>query len=115
MAINIVLILLLYELDNLLRYCAMNLLNRIWRTSSQQDLLKKVVEIKPKRPRVSSLSDGNRSASSHSASTDLKSETKNKENEQPLAKSDNTEGQIKVENPVKSVLGLAYASSDDED
>lgn len=81
----------------------------------QQDLLKKVVEIKPKRPRVSSLLDGNRSASSHSASTDLKSETKNKENEQPSAKSDNTEGQIKVENPVKSLLGLAYASSDDED
>lgn len=81
----------------------------------QQDLLKKVVEIKPKRKRVSSPSNGNQSTSSHSASLDLKSDTKNKDTEQPLPKSYNAEGQTKVENPVKSLLGLAYASSDDED
>lgn len=81
----------------------------------QQDLLKKVVEIKPKRLRVSSPSSGNQSTSSHSASLDLKSDTKNKDTEQPLPKSHNAEGQTKVENPVKSLLGLAYASSDDED
>lgn len=81
----------------------------------QQDLLKKVVEIKPKRLRVSSPSNGNRSTSSHSASLDLKSDTKNKDTEQPLPKSYNAEVQTKVENPVKSLLGLAYASSDDED
>ena len=81
----------------------------------QQDLLKKVVEIKPKRLRVSSPSNGNRSTSSHSASLGLKSDTKNKDTEQPLPKSYNIEGQAKVETPVKSLLGLAYASSDDED
>lgn len=74
------------------------------------------MEIKPKRYRVSSPSDGNQSTPSHSASTDLKSETKHeKEKEYPLSKSDKAEDQIKVENPVKSLLGLAYASSDDED
>ncbi|PON53602.1 ankyrin repeat protein [Trema orientale] len=83
----------------------------------QQDLLKKVVEIKPKRHRVSSPSDGNQSTPSDSAAlTNLKSETKHeKEKEHSLSKLDKTEGKSQVENPVKSLLGLAYASSDDEE
>lgn len=83
----------------------------------QQDLLKKVVEIKPKRQRVSSPSDENQSTLSRSGSTDPKLETKHEKEKEnhPLSKSDKAEGQTQVENPVKSLLGLAYASSDDED
>ncbi|KAL5747004.1 hypothetical protein ACOSP7_023994 [Xanthoceras sorbifolium] len=109
----------------------------------QQDLLKKVVEVKPKKPRVSSPSDGSNSTqvssssasknlktevsspsdgnhpiqiSSNSASKGLKSEVDpKKEQEQISLKSNKAEGLNEVENPVKSLLGLAYASSDDED
>ncbi|PON57740.1 ankyrin repeat protein [Parasponia andersonii] len=83
----------------------------------QQDLLKKVVEIKPKRHRVSSRSDGNQSTPSDSAAlTNLKSETKHeKEKGHSLSKLDKAEGKSQVENPVKSLLGLAYASSDDDE
>ncbi|KAK0586800.1 hypothetical protein LWI29_012506 [Acer saccharum] len=71
----------------------------------QQDLLKKVVEVKPKKPRVSSPYDG---------STVSRPSSK-KEQEQNSLKSNKAAGQNEVENPVKSLLGLAYASSDDED
>ncbi|KAJ4713951.1 Ankyrin repeat protein [Melia azedarach] len=104
----------------------------------QQDLLKKVVEVKPKKPKVLSPSAGNQPTpkSSNSASKDIKSEPeREKEKEQTsliskkagdLAKvkspieqtssiSNKPGGQTEVENPVKSLLGLAYASSDDED
>uniref|UniRef100_A0A803P7Q5 Cytochrome P450 n=1 Tax=Cannabis sativa TaxID=3483 RepID=A0A803P7Q5_CANSA len=76
----------------------------------QQDLLRKVVEIKPKRHRVSSPPDGNQSTR---GSVNLNSESKNEnEKKYPLSKS---EGKSRVNNPVKGLLGLAYESSDDED
>lgn len=104
----------------------------------QQDLLKKVVEVKPKKPKVLSPSAGNQPTpkSSNSASKDIKSEPeREKEKEQtsliskkagdlaevksPIQQtssiSNKPGGQTEVENPVKSLLGLAYPSSDDED
>ncbi|XP_022737470.1 uncharacterized protein LOC111290433 isoform X2 [Durio zibethinus] len=75
----------------------------------QQDLLKKVVEVKPKRPKFSSSSDGNQS--------NLKSQESNHENKNELTvlESNKAEKQNKVENPAKCLLGLTYASSDDEE
>nr|XP_023876943.1 uncharacterized protein LOC111989389 isoform X1 [Quercus suber] len=92
----------------------------------QQYLLKKVVEIKPKRKRTSSPSDGNQStpASNDSALTSLKSEshqekeqpeTDREEKEWPLSRLNKAEGDTNTENPVKSLLGLAYASSEDDE
>ncbi|GMY12739.1 ankyrin repeat protein [Fagus crenata] len=91
----------------------------------QQDLLKKVVEIKPKRQRTSSPSYGNQStpASKDSALKNLESES-HQEKEQPEAdwedkewpsRLNKAEGDTNMENPVKSLLGLAYASSDDDE
>lgn len=68
--------------------------------------MKRVVEVKPKRPRVSNLSD--LSNPKHDNNND-------KVKENPLVKTNKTEGETEAENPVKSLLGLAYASSDDED
>ncbi|KAI9173367.1 hypothetical protein LWI28_000295 [Acer negundo] len=79
----------------------------------QQDLLKKVVEVKPKKPRVSSPSDRNhpiRISSNSASKVDPE-----KEQEPNSLISNKAQGQNEVENPVKSLLGLAYASSDDED
>ncbi|CAJ1952361.1 unnamed protein product [Sphenostylis stenocarpa] len=101
----------------------------------QQDLLKKVVEIKPKRPR----SDGNQSspASGNTPVTTLKpdhepskvkqslpgpkkveeqslSGSKKAEEHAPLG-SHETEAKPKVENSGGGLLGLAYDSSDDDD
>ncbi|XP_030948443.1 uncharacterized protein LOC126709433 isoform X1 [Quercus robur] len=92
----------------------------------QQYLLKKVVEIKPKRKRTSSPSDGNQStpASNDSALKSLKSEshqekeqpeTDREEKEWPLSRLNKAEGDTNMENPVKSLLGLAYASSEDDE
>ncbi|KAL4632840.1 hypothetical protein ACB098_04G056800 [Castanea mollissima] len=92
----------------------------------QQYLLKKVVEIKPKRKRTSSPSDGNQStpASNDSALKSLKSESHQEkeqpeadreEKEWPLSRSNKADGDTNTENPVKSLLGLAYASSEDDE
>ncbi|KAK9199888.1 hypothetical protein WN944_015081 [Citrus x changshan-huyou] len=84
----------------------------------QQDLLKKVLEVKPKKPRVSTPSDGNqpKAISSNSAANNIKPEVDQaKKKGQTTSKSDKPGGQNEVEKPVKSLLGLAYASSDDED
>ncbi|KDO55985.1 hypothetical protein CISIN_1g028797mg [Citrus sinensis] len=84
----------------------------------QQDLLKKVLEVKPKKPRVSTPSDGNQPKAifSNSAANNIKPEVDQaKKKEQTTSKSDKPGGQNEVEKPVKSLLGLAYASSDDED
>ncbi|XP_057969098.1 uncharacterized protein LOC131158327 isoform X2 [Malania oleifera] len=84
----------------------------------QQDLLKKVVEIKPKRQKVSSLSDGNRPTivPREEGSTDLKFEAQQQEKEssdrQTVTQSEN---RMEVDNPAKRLLGLAYESSEDED
>ncbi|XP_022137529.1 uncharacterized protein LOC111008953 isoform X2 [Momordica charantia] len=72
----------------------------------QQDLLKRVVEVKPKRPRVS----GQGALSNSKVDVDHENGK-----ETPLSKTNKSEGEKEAENPVKSLLGLAYASSDDED
>lgn len=80
----------------------------------QQDLLKKVVEVKPKRQRVSGPSDGTRTTliSSESAPPVHKSETNLKEKESPAR--GKIESKIEEDNPVKSLLA-AYESTDDEE
>ncbi|XP_059647237.1 uncharacterized protein LOC132293681 [Cornus florida] len=83
----------------------------------QQDLLKKMVEVKPKRQRVSSPSSGNQSipVSSGSALTNHKSElNQEKEKECSQSRSNKPEDEAKAENPVKSLL-VAYGSSDSEE
>ncbi|CAN0866416.1 hypothetical protein LINGRAHAP2_LOCUS9272 [Linum grandiflorum] len=70
----------------------------------QQDLLKKVVEIKPKRPRIPYRADGGISTA---VPSNPRSESESKQT--PV------EEVLPEKNPVKSLLGLAYESSDDED
>ncbi|KAG5247141.1 hypothetical protein OIU76_029364 [Salix suchowensis] len=93
----------------------------------QQDLLKKVVEVKPKRLKASNSSDGKYSTliSSYRASDDkTKFEVNQEKKENILPAPSKPEGKTNVEhsvknevkeNPVKSLLGLAYASSDEEE
>lgn len=86
------------------------------------------MKIKPKRQRTSNPSDGDQStpASNDSAPKNLKSDSHlKKEKEQPeaeqeekeplLSRSNKAEDNTNTENPVKSLLGLAYASSDDDE
>ncbi|XP_034216373.1 uncharacterized protein LOC117628064 isoform X4 [Prunus dulcis] len=79
----------------------------------QQDLLKKVIEIKPKRHKVSSRSDGNQSHPNLivSASTNLESENDQVKDKVHVSSSH----RIKGESEGKTMLGLAYASSDNEE
>lgn len=81
----------------------------------QQDLLKKVVEVKPKRQRVVSPCDGNESThrSSEPDLTNRKSDA-NREEKCPLPVPIKVDHEIKAVNPVKSMLA-AYECSDDED
>lgn len=67
----------------------------------QQDLLNKIVQVKPKKPK---LSDTTSSPTPTAASKT-----------QPDSNKNQLQSQIHTENPVKGLLGLAYASSDDED
>ncbi|XP_056158703.1 uncharacterized protein LOC115676152 isoform X1 [Syzygium oleosum] len=78
----------------------------------QQDLLKKVVEIKPKRQKVSSPSNANRAtAISNNHVTSESKADQVKKQPTPTKAEDKTES----ENPVKSLLGIAYESSDDDE
>ncbi|RYR06981.1 hypothetical protein Ahy_B05g074303 isoform B [Arachis hypogaea] len=100
----------------------------------QQDLLKKVVEIKPKRPRT----DGNQSPASSNVSVTNRKPEHHNENERPSSglkkvEEQSLSGLQKVEERPSSasckaeekpknantagggLLGLAYASSDDDD
>ncbi|KAG6777228.1 hypothetical protein POTOM_017045 [Populus tomentosa] len=87
----------------------------------QQDLLKKVVEVKPKRPKVSNLSDGNYAtpiSSDRASDNKIKVDQEKKEHILPAPSKPEGETNVKneaEENPVKSLLGLAYASSDEEE
>ncbi|KAH8511622.1 hypothetical protein H0E87_008978 [Populus deltoides] len=87
----------------------------------QQDLLKKVVEVKPKRPKVSNSSDGNYATPiSSDRASDNKIKVNQEKKEHVLPAPSKPEGETNVkneaeENPVKSLLGLAYASSDEEE
>ncbi|XP_039045319.1 uncharacterized protein LOC120185060 isoform X2 [Hibiscus syriacus] len=81
----------------------------------QQDLLKKVVEVKPKRAKFSSPSNSEPEAN-RSNLRSQEQEFNHEKNEQHRVPESNTEGkQDKLENPSKSLLGLAYASSDDDE
>lgn len=73
----------------------------------QQDLLKKVVEIKPKRLRVSSPSDED----SVDAWKNLKCAAVQ---EDGVSRIKTREEETKDQNPVKSLLGLAYENSDED-
>ncbi|CAN1265757.1 hypothetical protein LINPERPRIM_LOCUS12328 [Linum perenne] len=76
----------------------------------QQDLLKKVVEVKPKRPRVSDQLDRSVSASvpSNRGSEPLKDSKSD-------SKQTSVEEELLEKPSVQSLLGLAYESSDDDD
>ncbi|KAF6136251.1 hypothetical protein GIB67_001660 [Kingdonia uniflora] len=75
----------------------------------QQDPLKNIVEIRPKRHRVSSPSDRS------SSRAPVNPETKpGPEKERSPALPGQEEVESKPESPVKSLLGLAYESSDEE-
>ncbi|KAK9090393.1 hypothetical protein Sjap_023570 [Stephania japonica] len=90
----------------------------------QQDLLRNIVEIRPKRHRVSSPSEVNQATtvsssqaiviSTSQASKNQESKTSVKK-EQPQPRVNGVETDDKQENNVKSLLGLAYESSDDDD
>uniref|UniRef100_A0A7C8Z572 Uncharacterized protein n=3 Tax=Opuntia streptacantha TaxID=393608 RepID=A0A7C8Z572_OPUST len=90
----------------------------------QQDLLKKVLEIKPKRPKLSSMPEANKSSPSETdkpstASAETASTIQNAEEAQQEEKrtqvSSADEAKTKAENDARSLLGLAYESSDSED
>ncbi|KAL2478879.1 uncharacterized protein Fot_47893 [Forsythia ovata] len=80
----------------------------------QQDLLKRMVEVKPKpkRQRVSSPSDGKQSSVILSRQESVNQEKGKEKND--FARSNQVREETKVDNPVKSLL-VAYESSDDED
>ncbi|GAB4843204.1 hypothetical protein Ancab_013169 [Ancistrocladus abbreviatus] len=83
----------------------------------QQDLLKKVVEIKPKRRRMSSPSDGDQSTTipSNNGVTTSNSEVIQKKEQEPVLQTSVGEDTTRADNPAKSLLGLAYESSDSDD
>ncbi|VFQ73791.1 unnamed protein product [Cuscuta campestris] len=80
----------------------------------QQDLLKRVVEVKPKRHRVSSPPEQGSLPSKPLTTCGSPSKLDSESRKKPLAKL-NEEGlnKAKVDNPVSSLLA-AYESSDDE-
>ncbi|PKA64099.1 hypothetical protein AXF42_Ash005111 [Apostasia shenzhenica] len=97
----------------------------------QQDLLKKIVEIKPKKPRVSSPSDETQrhqsSPSLHQASPATKNSNNITGEQCPSSLTEITEsrtmeasrpfGEVTDSNPeniAKSLLGIAYESSDED-
>lgn len=78
----------------------------------QQVLLKKVVEIKPKRQKVSSPPNANQATAIYNDHVTSESKADQvKKHPTPTEAEDKTES----ENPVKSLLGIAYESSDDEE
>ncbi|KAK4375810.1 hypothetical protein RND71_006487 [Anisodus tanguticus] len=81
----------------------------------QQDLLKKVLEVKPKKQKVSSSSDGsNFVASTQAAPSSNSDSNQEKQKEVYPARPNDTGNETKVDNPIKSLVA-AYESSDDED
>lgn len=82
----------------------------------QQDLLKKMVEVKPKRQRVSSPFDVKQSTliSTEGDSTNSTTEANQGEKIPPPTGRDKAEDKINVDNPVKSLL-VAYETSDSEE
>ncbi|XP_050379071.1 uncharacterized protein LOC126796316 isoform X1 [Argentina anserina] len=86
----------------------------------QQDLLKKVVEIKPKKQKVASPSSGTQLSLNQKNGGAISANSKPESNQdkdkvQLSLPSIKTDGESKVEATSQSLLGLAYDSSDDED
>ncbi|KAK4394952.1 hypothetical protein Sango_1649500 [Sesamum angolense] len=80
----------------------------------QQDLLKRVVEVKPKRPRVASPSNVDPSSTTLSGQTTHQAmNDREKEKSQSSSRFSKVGDGAKLDNPVKSLLA-AYESSDDE-
>ncbi|KAJ8563305.1 hypothetical protein K7X08_031757 [Anisodus acutangulus] len=81
----------------------------------QQDLLKRVLEVKPKKQKVSSRSDGSNSVASTQAAPSSNSDSNQEKQKEVLpARPNDTGNETKVDNPIKSLVA-AYESSDDED
>lgn len=81
----------------------------------QQDVLKRVLEVKPKKQKVSRGSDGSNSISSTQAIPSSNSDSNQEKQKDVLpAKPNDTGNETKVDNPIKSLVA-AYESSDDED
>ncbi|KAJ8559731.1 hypothetical protein K7X08_003789 [Anisodus acutangulus] len=81
----------------------------------QQDLLKKVLEVKPKKQKVSSSSDGSNSVASTQAAPSSNSDSNQEKQKEVLpARPNDTGNETKVDDPIKSLVA-AYESSDDED
>ncbi|XP_055832281.1 uncharacterized protein LOC129901184 [Solanum dulcamara] len=81
----------------------------------QQDLLKRVLEVKPKKQKVSTGSNGSNSISSTQAIPSSSSNCKQEKQKEVLPARPNDPGnETKVDNPIKSLVA-AYESSDDED
>lgn len=87
-------------------------------------MLRKVVEVKPKRPKVSTTSSAERSdigPTEAKVQRDKQKEEANAvakkldrpEEEQPRGKA--AESNVQGQNALKGLLGLAYESSDEED
>lgn len=81
----------------------------------QQDLLKKVVEVKLKRPKISPPSSSEPEGKQPNLQSQGQESNHEKKNGHCVSESNTSEKQNKVENSTKSLLGLAYASSDDDD
>ncbi|KAL0318713.1 UNVERIFIED_CONTAM: hypothetical protein Sangu_2027500, partial [Sesamum angustifolium] len=80
----------------------------------QQDLLKRVLEVKPKRPRVASPSNVDPSSTTLSGQTTHQAMNDGeKEKSQSSSRFSKVGDGAKLDNPVKSLLA-AYESSDDE-
>ncbi|XP_016578202.1 uncharacterized protein LOC107875851 isoform X4 [Capsicum annuum] len=82
----------------------------------QQDLLKRVLEVKPKKQKASTGSDGsNSSASTQAAPSSYSGSNQEQQKEiSPARPNDSTANETAVDNPIKSLVA-AYDSSDDED
>uniref|UniRef100_A0A3Q7GZ87 Uncharacterized protein n=1 Tax=Solanum lycopersicum TaxID=4081 RepID=A0A3Q7GZ87_SOLLC len=81
----------------------------------QQDLLKSVLGVKPKKPKVSRRFDGSNSISSTQVILSINYDSNQEKQKDVLpAKPNDTEKETKVDNPIKISIA-AYESSDDED
>ncbi|KAK6787783.1 hypothetical protein RDI58_016308 [Solanum bulbocastanum] len=81
----------------------------------QQDVLKRVLEVKPKKQKVSRESDGSNSISITQDIPSSNSDSNQEKQKDVLpAKPNDTGNETKVDNLIKSLVA-AYESSDDED
>lgn len=77
-----------------------------------------MVEVKPKRQKVSTQPNMDQPQLAVTSSGHVSSDPESKDDsrkEQTSSTPKHAEGETRVDNPVKSLLGLAYASSDDEE